>query len=1087
MSAATSGTAPVIVRSHSTSRSNSSYRTTPTDLPHRARSTATRPSQSIHSHHRSNSRPLSYDRPSTSNPVNPADAPHRDYETSNVARPPTFRRSLSRDRSKDTTHQYRVKPSHSHHRTLSRPTQGLDSVDMAGPMNPVNPVNTANPVNPGPAAADDQSFANGTHQRPPNGISNSVSQPKRRTTITTVSGQWALGKTIGAGSMGKVKLAKNLETGEQVAVKIIPRHSTEEHRGNRDTERADRSKEIRTAREAAIVTLLNHPYVCGMRDVVRTNYHWYMLFEYVNGGQMLDYIISHGKLKEKQARKFARQIASALDYCHKNSIVHRDLKIENILISKTGDIKIIDFGLSNLYSPKSQLKTFCGSLYFAAPELLQARQYIGPEVDVWSFGIVLYVLVCGKVPFDDQSMPQLHAKIKKGVVEYPQGLSSDCRHIISRMLVTDPKQRASLNEILNHPWMIKGFSGSPENFLPHREPLQLPLDPDIVQRMTGFDFGPPEFITAQLTKVLESEDYQNIVRLSQREHPTPHLANNEKKRGVFDFYKRRNSASKDTLSSPSAEVVHPANDLNGFNPLISIYQLVREKRDRERQEECLGALAMPHSPCETALQIPKIPAPEAAHTNQNAYEIPGDKETGGRSRPRARTHGDDEVRDGIKNIHLGPAAAAASPSIVTPPVEQVKKESAAVGLLRRLSTRRTREKPRDTDREKSATSQGPSFSIQPPEEVTTGKSFSVRRPKHEIPSPATLHSGGSQPQQPDFLRAPRSGDPPPRTKNVLGRSASVNSGDNRVLRNGRRGFDGLISPPSQDPPLTSGSDRSSLNVQKSRQQQSDHVATQDSKPTTRTQTFRTKSLGHARRESIQARRARREETREANVPEETDAELSNTGNTMENVNTGEDFSKPVFLKGLFSVSTTSSKPLPFIRADISRVLKQLGVEFTEIKGGFSCRHAPSIDLNRVVDVSPPSPDRQGMVSSHRRRISFGGLLSHEKDENRDEHKYSHSTRTPRRHQGPPDRSFISNSDGSDEYMAARDNAGGERVVGETTTRVQSDTGGNLVLKFEILIVKVPLFSLHGIQFKKVSGGMWQYREMAKKILDALKL
>lgn len=223
--------------------------------------------------------------------------------------------------------------------------------------------------------------------------------------------------------MGKVKLAKNLETGEQVAVKIVPRQSTDEHRNDRDRERADHSKEVRTAREAAIVTLLNHPYVCAMRDVVRTDYHWYMLFEYVNGGQMLDYIISHGRLKEKQARKFGRQIASALDYCHRNSIVHRDLKIENILISKTGDIKIIDFGLSNLFSPKSHLKTFCGSLYFAAPELLQARQYTGPEVDIWSFGIVLYVLVCGKVPFDDQSMPQLHAKIKKGVVDYPTWLS----------------------------------------------------------------------------------------------------------------------------------------------------------------------------------------------------------------------------------------------------------------------------------------------------------------------------------------------------------------------------------------------------------------------------------------------------------------------------------------------------------------------------------------------------------------------------------------------------------------------------------------------------------------------------------------
>lgn len=159
---------------------------------------------------------------------------------------------------------------------------------------------------------------------------------------------------------------------------------------------------------------------------------------------MLDYIISHGRLRERSARKFARQICSALEYCHANSIVHRgastsvycsfcqltfpfsleDLKIENILISKSGNIKIIDFGLSNLYSPTSFLSTFCGSLYFAAPELLNAKVYTGPEVDVWSFGIVLYVLVCGKVPFDDQSMPALHAKIKRGQVEYPAWLSA---------------------------------------------------------------------------------------------------------------------------------------------------------------------------------------------------------------------------------------------------------------------------------------------------------------------------------------------------------------------------------------------------------------------------------------------------------------------------------------------------------------------------------------------------------------------------------------------------------------------------------------------------------------------------------------
>lgn len=197
----------------------------------------------------------------------------------------------------------------------------------------------------------------------------------------------------------------------------------------------DDNREIRAVREAAIVTLLRHPYICGMRDVIITQGHFYLFFEYVDGGQMLDYIISHGKLREKHARKFARQIISALDYCHRNSIVHRgyftcgiqliaDLKIENILISKSGNIKIIDFGLSNLYSTRSLLTTYCGSLYFAAPELLNAKAYTGPEVDVWSFGIVLYVLVCGKVPFDDQSMAALHAKIKRGYVEYPSWLST---------------------------------------------------------------------------------------------------------------------------------------------------------------------------------------------------------------------------------------------------------------------------------------------------------------------------------------------------------------------------------------------------------------------------------------------------------------------------------------------------------------------------------------------------------------------------------------------------------------------------------------------------------------------------------------
>ncbi|KAL1725395.1 hypothetical protein EV714DRAFT_287932 [Schizophyllum commune] len=420
---------------------------------------------------------------------------------------------------------------------------------------------------------------------------------------TKIVGDYTLGKTLGAGSMGKVKLATHNQTGEKVrATTLTSALGTLTPSAARDQNSAPR--EIRTLREAGLSLLLHHPYVCGMRELIVHAHHYYMVFEYVNGGQMLDYIISHGRLRERVARKFARQIASALDYCHKNNVVHRDLKIENILISTSGNIKIIDFGLSNLYDPTAHLDTFCGSLYFAAPELLNARVYTGPEVDVWSFGVVLYVLVCGKVPFDDQSMPALHAKIKRGLVEYPMWLSAECKHLLSRMLVTNPQARAPLSEVINHPWMIRGFSGPPEPHLVHREPLRAAdLERSVIHSMRR---RAEDELERRLREILESESYARAVRHWQNKRSAPASPSStsldskdtprkaSRRFSGFDFYRKKffgatpgNGVEADAngggiSSSSLLGGREPPDPTYGYHPLISMYFLAREKLERER-------------------------------------------------------------------------------------------------------------------------------------------------------------------------------------------------------------------------------------------------------------------------------------------------------------------------------------------------------------------------------------------------------------------------------------------------------------------------------------------------------------------------
>lgn len=668
------------------------------------------------------------------------------------------------------------------------------------------------------------------------------------------------------------------------------------------------------------------------------------------------------------------------------------------------------------------------------------------------------------------------------------------------MLVVDVKERASLQEIMCHPWMTKGFNGPPENFLPAREPLQLPLDPAVINKMQGFDFGPANYIQDQLTRTIESEEYQSAVRRAVREESLHGGSAGDRKRGMFDFYKRRNSTSREGLTAPSTEAIRGYDPLNAYSPLISVYCLAKEKLERERTEANPGALALGTGPDAPALKAPGLPSPEAAHTNTFTPEIPGETATGGRSRARARTQGEDEVVQGMKQVTIDekqPPQPSASPRLAPPTSEgPPRKEGTAMGLLRRFSTRRN--KDRDPDRPPPP----PSFSIQPPQDSATAprKSFSVRRARRREQSPPTIHAGGSQGQHEGLLSAGSS-----KGRSLLNRSTSVNSAEYRPRRFlGRGASDAVPSPRlAPEPTATSESDQSSLHTPRpaktpeiadkaEKAPSTSPSAAPTSGPPRTPIAARTKSLGHARHESIQARRQRREDTKgykHDNVPEETDAELREDADADPPAvpeTPSADISRPAGLKGLFSSSTTSSKPPQFIRHDLIRVLKQLGVSYTEVRGGFVCRHAPSINLDDVRERSNPLEDeKSGKVGpGHQRRISFGAFRNRDKDELREEKLNRHGSRRRQ-----PDQSFVTNSEGSDEYVHSTSRTPNEqqRDMAATTTRVQEDTGERLVLRFEIAIVKIPLFSLHGIQFKKVQGGMNQYRSMTSTILNSLRL
>ncbi|XP_074603309.1 MAP/microtubule affinity-regulating kinase 3-like isoform X2 [Brevipalpus obovatus] len=282
-------------------------------------------------------------------------------------------------------------------------------------------------------------------------------------------GRYRLSKTIGKGNFAKVKLGKHMPTGIEVAIKII------------DKSVLNQSSLQKLFREVRIMKMLDHPNIVKLYQVIETEKTLYLVMEYASGGEVFDYLVAHGRMKEKEARAKFRQIVSAVQYCHSKRIIHRDLKAENLLLDSEMNIKIADFGFSNEFNPGQKLDTFCGSPPYAAPELFQGKKYDGPEVDVWSLGVILYTLVSGSLPFDGQNLKELRERVLRGKYRIPFYMSTDCENLLKKFLVLNPTKRASLETIMKDKWMNIGYDD--DDLKPYSEPEQDFIDPKRVDTL----------------------------------------------------------------------------------------------------------------------------------------------------------------------------------------------------------------------------------------------------------------------------------------------------------------------------------------------------------------------------------------------------------------------------------------------------------------------------------------------------------------------------------------------------------------------------------------------------------------------------
>lgn len=263
-------------------------------------------------------------------------------------------------------------------------------------------------------------------------------------------GAYKVGDTIGRGTFAKVKVAYHETTKVRVALKIIPRKVMD----------SNAKSALKIKREIKIMRVLRHPHITRLYDVVKTKHDIVLVMEYVSGGELFDFISSRGRLDESTSLALFQQLTAAVAYCHRYRVTHRDIKPENIMMEHgPHSIKLSDFGLSSITHDGRFFETSCGTPNYASPEVVSGQLYGGPETDVWSCGVVLYAMLCGKLPFDDSNIGNLFRKIQVAEYVVPSHVSPQARDLLRRMLVVNPLERATIEQVMQHPWLRPNFPG----------------------------------------------------------------------------------------------------------------------------------------------------------------------------------------------------------------------------------------------------------------------------------------------------------------------------------------------------------------------------------------------------------------------------------------------------------------------------------------------------------------------------------------------------------------------------------------------------------------------------------------------------